>query len=126
MSAFRRRAPPAALLVTQDPSRGGIGAKVIDCLGNLASGVQVTLDKADPLTATYYTGDTAVGGANDTDATATDGVVAFFKLTLLSKPPKWTVVTLKATPVGLARASIHVTVGLKAGVWCGVTLPPTP
>lgn len=62
LSVQGQMATQTALGVPFDPTRGLIGINVTDCLGNLASGVFVTLDSNDPSVFPIAAVDAGVGG----------------------------------------------------------------
>jgi hypothetical protein len=120
-----------AVGVTQDASRGEIAIRVLDCMGVLAPGVQVSLDKTDSQTLVLYNGLTAAAPATEStgpDAGATNrtGTAWFFNVPLAAVDSSYEYVTVTATPIGLGRPSSRNGVPIHAGVDTEVGMLPTP
>lgn len=100
-----------------DPTRGLIGAVVVDCAGVPASDVEVALSTDDPAVQRVY----ARGTAPDRAATDTDqtGTVFFTDVPVGGH-------TLTVTPKAIGSASSVVPVDVQPGTLTEVGLGPTP
>ena len=100
-----------------DPTRGMIGAIVVDCAGVAASDVEVDLGTDEPGVQRLYGRNTAAA----TEATKTDQTgTVFFTHVPVGKQ------TLTVTPNATGRASSVFQVDVRAGTLTEVGLAPTP
>ncbi len=103
----------AQLNITQDPSRGLIGAAVFDCLANPSSGAQVTLNGADAAVTTFY-------DLGDAGSTSPLGLALFYNV-----PPGLYQVTARPGPLDGGASSVE-TVNVAPFTTTAVGMIPTP
>jgi hypothetical protein len=102
--------------ITLDANRSALNGVVFDCLGNYASGVNLTVDTADEETVAINL------SGNRTVTTDSTGILSFFNVP--TGP-----VRITATPVAIGRPSAQVVANVQGAAGIGgptVYLPPTP
>ncbi len=110
-----------------DQSRAAVSANVVDCLGNTAPNVQVSISGGDSQTSVLYNGQAAFASNDVSDAgmTNSSGLAVFLNVPVPALGASFeSSVYLTATPAGLTVPSAVVGTPLHAGIWTEVQMQP--